>query len=520
MNTWTVLKRITVFVLSAVLLTMPLVQTVSAEYCEGELSSNAKIILQDAPLELAGSTFVLSNEIYVPITEFLSRMGIYSSWNSHSNQLIAFDNNIFLCLKQNLFLIRLNGRAEMTKLPIALFNGELYAPASMLLSAFEIDYTQQGNTLNIRHRAALNEYITRDHERYRRFSLLKHGITLYVPAHFEYSDGVFIDEKLGGVLRIRDKSEFEIPSQLLPEHLDGFNRYEIVDAFGDVTRYYIPEKGNYILEFSHFQKHQEDIIVSSVNANKLQPMLDFEHYFEYPQFHMLHAELESPIYSNMLGEDYIPFKGTVDAPGRMRIVVTKGKDVYQRYVDCSEGAFEAKIYMPFGIGKHNVAVYYTEAEGDEKPFLIFSALNTSGNSLKNVMATEYMNIDSDSVRIALLRMGHEGINQKASAEKIYCWILDNYSLDPGSTEVKKLTEILAMKDKKISEVSCCILYAGMLRSAGIPAKICTNRKEKRCWVDVYLNGSWRSMLIVEDLKNDSFLYFFLPQIQDSEELDY
>lgn len=501
-------RKLFALLISAAAVTAVLTANISyARFSEGEKCKEAKIYIQGSITNFSGDTFVLFGETMIPVTEFLSKIGIQSTWDSYTDQLIVYDNNIYIKLLQNKFLAFVNGLQTKIQLPAVLYKGELYAPASFLLNALEIDHSQSGEILDVNHFESKGDTLQESYTTYKRYALFDEGINLFVPIEYSYNDGEFRSEIDDSVVKAVKKSEYNFSGEPTETKINGFLKFTATDAGGNAFSYYSSDDSDYALAFIGVNPVYEEKIMESVDIDSKLPNTKLEHYYEFAAFHSFEIALKSPIYSNMLVDGFTDFSGTANRDGKIKLRVYTATGKHEYLIDITGGVFTGRLYLPLGAGKHNVVISIIDTEGVQHEAMWFSAINISDKIILDLVPTSYMDFGSDSVRAALAKIGSYGINQKSTAEKIYKWITENYELDSDAAAVKKMSEIIE-SGSKISPQEACVLYAGLLRATEIPAKIASKRGAKHYWVEAYLNGAWKSMGIVSDLKNKTFFYFY------------
>ncbi len=490
-----------------------------AQFTEGEKCREAKIYIHGSKSVFSGRTFILFGETMVPIAEFLSKIGVHVTWNSYTNQLIVYDNNIYLKLMQNNFLTYVNGFPNTMRLPAVLYRGELYAPASFLLKALEIDFSQSGDILDINYFESKGDTIQQMYTTYKRYALLDEGISLFIPIEYSYNDKVFFSEIDGSSISAIKKSEWDFKGETTENSINGYIKYS-QSTDGEAYNYYVSPVSDYVIALHKVNPIYEEKIMESVDIDNKLPNTKLEHYYEFSAFHNLGIKLNGNVYSNMIIDGSADFSGTAEADGKLKIRVSMGSEKHEYYIGIVDGEFKGRIFLPFGTGKHNISVHFVDSEEIAHEALIFSAISVSESDIIDIMPTTHMDYNSAIARETLAKIGSRGINQKTTAETIYRWILKNYEFDAESSSIRKLSEMLASTEK-ISAQETCIMYAGLLRSVGIPAKIAMKRGSRHYWVEAYLNGDWKSMGIVSDIKNNTFFYFYKDSSDsDAEYLDF
>lgn len=490
-----------------------------AQYTEGAKCKRANIQIQGAEINSVSPSFVLSGEIMVPVIEFLDKIGVRSTWNSNANQLIVYDNNIFLKLMQNDFYIQINGQRQKMNVPAVLFKGSLYAPARYLLNALEIEYKISRHTLDIKYRETSGDVMLIDRIPYRQYTLIQEGFHFYVPVDFTYSGDLFTNNE-NETIRVIAEAEWDYNAEPTDVVINGYNKH-----ISGNRLFYENSEFKHVIVFENVLERIADQVIKTVSRDVLLPNTRLEHYYEFADFHNLGAKIASGIYSNVIKEDYLNFVGSIQTEGRFKIKVQKDLEKYEYYIPIENEAFIGKVYLPFGSGKHNISISLLSDNQPEKDILIFSAINSSDAVLRDIVPTVYMDYENAETKNTILKVKYAAKNQKQSAELIYKWILNHFILSKDLNTTRKLSEIvLSSKDAdrlEINEQETCILYAGMLRSTGVPAKIARKKGTKHYWVEAYLNGEWKQMGIVTDLKNRSFSYFYKKLNEENQEyLEY
>lgn len=490
-----------------------------AHYTEGEKCKYANIQIQGAEINSASPSFVLSGEIMVPVIEFLDKIGVRSTWNSNTNQLIVYDNNIFLKLMQNDFYIRINGQKQKMNVPAVLFKGALYAPAKYLLNALEIEHKISRHTLDIKHRETRGDVMLIDRIPYRQYTMIQEGFHFYIPADFTYSGDVFTNNE-NETIKVISKAEWDYNAEPTDVVINGYHKH-----VSGSQLFYENGEFKHIIVFENVLERIADQVVKTVSRDVLLPNTRLEHYYEFSDFHNLGTKIASGIYSNVIKEDYLNFVGSIQTEGRFKIEVQKETEKYRYYIPIENGAFIGKVYLPFGSGKHNVSISLLSENQPERDILIFSAINSSDTVLRDIVPTVYMDYENPETQNVILKIKYAAKNQKQSAELFYKWILNHFTLSKDLNTTRKLSEIIRVSkeaDKiEISEQETCILYAGMMRSIGVPAKIARKKGTRHYWVEAYLNGEWKQMGIVTDLKNHTLSYFYKKLNEESQEyLEY
>ena len=290
-----------------------------------------------------------------------------------------------------------------------------------------------------------------------------------------------------------------------------------------------------------------DTIASTFSITKLTINDQLEHYTEMTRFSEYGVKLSSEIYSNMIVNNHFILNGTINNPKNikgLRIIVSKDGDLFEYHVPVIDKTFDAKLYTPFGLGKHNITVIADEFEStqenvvidefttiddiieqtllfkhkfdDAETILKFSVLNASNEPIKDLLPTTYINYDQTSIYNITNGATYNLTNQYSKSKALYEWIVDNYTLDDQLKPTGLLTAKELIEIKSANSVELCILYTALLRSADIPARMARGISENGIdyWVETFLNGQWVVASIAQETqyKFNDLTYFNLDRL--------
>lgn len=343
----------------------------------------------------------------------------------------------------------------------------------------------------------------------------------------------------------------------LGEYLSDVISYEIKTTDG--IKYYIlyvffEQNIGYTLlgEYHRFDESSEskdifDLIASTFSITKLSINEQLEHYTELGSFHKIGVRFRKTIYSNMPVNNQFAFTGTLTAPEDIKgfnIIVTKDGEQAAFYVPVFDGSFNTRIFTPFGLGKHNITVVLdreTESKGDiaeesipdseaadlnpvfsivldelvmealqstvdvnsVDTIMKFSVLNISADRIRFLLPSDYINYDSPALYNISNALTFRLTNQATKSRALYEWVVENYIYSETIREERLATALELIDRSRANSVELCILYAGLLRSVDIPARIVKgiSLDVTDYWVEAFINGRWFVSDIASDVRD-------------------
>lgn len=367
-------------------------------------------------------------------------------------------------------------------------------------------------------------------------------------------------ERLLDELKAQNGDAFHLVSTStlrLGEYLSDVISYEIKTTSG--IKYYILyvfyEQGiGYTLlgeyhKFDEFSDSKDifDLIASTFSITKLSVNEQLEHYTELGSFHKIGIRFRKPIYSNMPVNNQFAFTGTLTVPDDIKgfnVVVTKEGEQAAFYVPIVDGSFNTRVFTPFGLGKHNVTVVL-DRENDDKDKLAsesipdseaadvslefsvildtlvlealqstidtnsvdtimkFSVLNISADRIRFLLPSDYVNYDNAALYNISNALTFRLTNQATKARTLYEWVVDNYIYSETIKDEQLATALELIDRTRANSVELCILYAGLLRSVDVPARIVKgiSLDVTDYWVEAFINGRWFVSDITTDVRD-------------------
>lgn len=554
-----------------------------------------KIFLSNQEVSFTETPFVINDEIMVPAKLFCEKLGAKVLWNEASREMISYRDNIFIKFKNNSSFAYINGKPKAMPVSSFTFKGELYIPASFAAAAHELAFETEStrHAMSIDFRENILEYRQIDFRHFKRVSLTNYGISFYIPEYWselaekvatygvensfesyafeanvmtlnpEYSRPVLTESILEGLV-----AEYGDTLNLVSSNTTVLGEYTSDAIYYDITSegitthhslYIFFEQNNgYVFkatypETNDLEESREifDTIASTFSITKLTVNDQLEHYTEMTRFSEYRVSLTSEIHSNMIVDNQFQLNGTISNPKNIKglnVIVSKDGDMFEYYVPVVNNAFEAKLYTPFGLGKHNITVIADETTSklesidinafttlddyieqtlltnhdfdDAETILKFSVLNASNEPIKDLLPTTYINYDQTSIYDITNGITYNLTNQYSKSKALYEWIVSNYTLD----ELLKPTGLLTAKElveiKSANSAELCILYTALLRAVDIPARMVRGITEDGVdyWVETFLNGQWMVASIAQETqyKFNALTYFNLDRLTQYE----
>lgn len=533
-----------------------------AYYDMGQESKKANVRFAESALPNA---FMVNNTYMVPAKLFLETIGANTKWLNKREELISYKNNTFLKLIKDQQIAHVNGNLLQMPAPSFIYKGEMVAPLSFLITLFDIKYEQAGyrNDVHLDFRLFENEYMKFGLINYRKFTFPGLGVSIFLPdtsitqnigddnhpmieATNPYDDSIITieaydispNESLKNVAKEYGKSLFlqnldilAIDSQKNSNHsyeLIQFSNQEKIKGFAYVFR---EQNKAYVIKGHHMTDVTLSQIVSTFSVDRISVEKLAEHYVELDLFFDYDMTFDQPIYSNMLVGNSFYISGKIHAEPTnaqaLRFVVTKNNSTAEFLLPIENNIFRGRIYIPFGLGKHNIEVYLANDFSaftletlktktpylDSDKLLMFSVLSEETASTSFLIPTQGINYDANVTYQLLNDITKNHFNQFDRAKSIYQWVLKHYDVDDTSTTDTPIETFFALiahsHQEKISAIELCIIYTGLLRASNIPAKIAYNDQE--IWVESYINGKWYYNGIIEDdFSNNSISNYLIP----------
>ncbi len=549
-----------------------------------QYSGDLKIQHNNSEISFSREPQVFGNEVYVPISELANSLGLYVKLES-DRFVVLYQKNTFVKLDLESNIASVNGKTiEISSGPFY-SDQRVFAPLLFIAEAFhyKVDWDKETGNLTMADSSAGSQFDFIESDNfYKRVDLADLGIRFSVPVHwktlddtnhyfgytddFEYFTVTLSHEKVSaserldslvkdaekmimskskGNARIVDKTDAKELS------LDAYALYSIYtenkQKFNQVT-YILKEKQDaYTMNFvysSNMDEKTAQSIISTVSSsfqiNRLTIDERDEHYVEFQNFYRLGIQLDEPVFANQTTNDAFILKGrTTTSTDGFYVVVSKNSQSINFYVPVVSKQFEQKIYLPFGLGKHNIYIEEAQEDGiftkanatptlepiinyDEANILAFSILNTSNNSIRYLIPSSRVPSDSEKMSdlANLLTYKEETSYQKAKV--VYQWIGKNVQFDEKTDSDNLRSPIDVFNHSTANEEELAYFYATLLRSIGVPCRIVTGDYLNRghFWNELYINGNWIVADLGEEFQSGDGITTFYNLSRDNQYSEY
>lgn len=558
----------------------------------GEVET-VKMYLSDGEASFTPSAIVINDEIMVPARSFFDTIGAQVYWFEDSREFVSYKDNTFSKFKVGSDFAMINGKPAALPVQILISGNDVLVPLSTLTTAYDLTYSHDklNQAVTMDFREDVPQYREIGFYHYKRVRVPDWGITFYMPEFWEP-----IDDEFATFGFVTEYEHYLLNVKLLPldENFTSAivlgNLIENLEyAYGDqlsITGSKVVQAGEYRATALYYSiingdevTHQIlyvffennigyvftatytdindttesreifDTVISTFEINRLSINTINEHYVEFDSFFEFDVALNANLYSNIQVENQFRFSGTLDSQDKVEgfyISVTKDTDRTDYYVPVVSGTFDAIIYTPFGLGKHNIRVFLDETGELEsvidiidsletesslsldnfidfallgnrnvntnKPLMHFSVINISSDTIKNLLPSEFIDFDRPEIYELTTRLTFNLTSEYAKARAIYEWIYENYTLTDKTFEGGFLSLYELIETTSANEVEICMLYAGLLRANDIQARIVRGSFEENSdyWVETYINGKWLVADIAQDIteRSDSGSYRF------------
>lgn len=518
---------------------------------QGDIS----IFLNEEELSFSVEPIVRQGVIFVPVSEIASALGMYYRSYGYQN-VILYKNNLFIKFNNETDIAYLNGKSIYLSGVVFEEQNRMFVPLDFFTKALDYDAAWDTSTGRYTLNSGSSDYkfaFFKD-SFYKKIFIDEFGINFSVPIHW---DRLATDRQSYGFMDNNELFSVRISTNALSQStsledyrnavnksilsgLVGLSGPPVVNTttstridshaleysvrqgpqrFYYITYVFLQDHVGYQMDFvfnDYIEPSNASAIIRNIaesfQVNKLTIRESEEHYIEYTNFFTLGVQLEQEIYSNQIVFNTQQFEGTLTNPDdtdQLLITVSKDTNRLEFAVPVIEGHFEAKIYLPFGLGKHNILVeriekgnfiFRTRRDNNFEPsinynrdnVLQFSLINTSGDKIRYLVPT--FRIPSDNAQILSVAnlLTFKEVIQFSKAQSLYVWILTHIGYDYESGEYSR-SALDVFNEELGTEEEISFLYAAFLRSIGIPARISTGDIFERThlWVEIYINGEWR-----------------------------
>lgn len=539
----------------------------SEESFKGEIN----LIYNKKEVKLTAEPIFYSGSIFIPAKDLATIFGMYHTIPDR-RYLMFYKSNRYMKLDLETPTGFINGKSYPVSAAPFIFEEKYFVPVDFFCKAFDLEshWNEKIGRYEINSDTISERYAFSNQEAFfKKVFIDEAGVSISIPLHWDRLDKVkrsygLIDDfehfaisiehhKLEGInslekfedsyrkTLLKDKAaslQFQKVNKNTKTKVNSYALYflnkESKQKLSQVIYLYYKDKIGYIVTFTYNDTIDPgsaqtimDAITDSFQINHLTIDEREEHYVEYTNFFNSGMTLDTPLHSNQTFSNYFLLKGTLSSgPTSLRVIVSKDMQSIEFLVPVKNKRFDKKIYLPFGLGKHNIYVeavdtgFFTRnsKDPDFEPLITYdndnllelSVLNISSKSIRYLIPTSRIPSDDPAITDVANLMTYKETGQFKKARALYLYITKNYVYDKENKDYE--TPVLkVIKDEEGTEEELAYLYASLLRGIDIPARVVKGEldSETHYWNEVLINGKWTvSDLGSEYLKGDGITAYF------------
>lgn len=362
-----------------------------------------KFRIDGKEVQLETQPILRNQTIMVPMKEFFQALGCTVKWYNDTQEVVAYKNNMFIKLKIDDLKAYKNGKVQTLKQAPIIKDSRTLVPADFIAETFDmnIEYDQKKQAVDITSTDNSNKYTILSNSFFKEQIINDFGVSISTPTFWNKKEG------LNNTFEYEDDFESyqlvvnkqDIDNTLSLNRFTELHKAKLLEAYGEslsfngknvlrtdnfsmnvvfVTTTIDDEEKNQILYFvtadskgyiitctyGRFVNEEDAMdlfnnILSTFQVNNLTLNSEEEHYFEFDSYFDHSVSLETEIYSNMSVDNSIVIKGTLE-PGHtikeLKAIVSKDQEQLEFPITIEDSTFNGTIYLPFGLGKHNVII--------------------------------------------------------------------------------------------------------------------------------------------------------------------
>ncbi len=499
---------------------------------------DCKITINDATVQLENPAYLVDEVAMLPMREFFEKLGATVNWYEQTQTITAYKHNMQIKLSIGDNVAYRNGKSfKLSHKPI-IIDDKTYIPAKFTAESFDMNYNCSNKTLQLNARDTSKKYFI-DFIEYNSRVINEYDMTIILPYGWvELTDNRFgIDDNYDDyslAVRRFDKQAFENKNQFVnyfKQKLlsDNPNKITFIyqkrlytddfifDSFGyfyngtsskRIVDIYILERDDYYYMFECDGEANSDIRYVREIAYNILDKLQFnaetiessdEHYYEYPALFDVGLSLDVQLISNMEVQNYLLFSGKIDKKdsySNLYAIVSKGDEQIDFKIDIdSNGRFNAKIFTPFGLAKHNVAIFGNKKRAKDDLLMKFSVLNLSADQIKYLIPSEFVQSNATEALSLSSFLTYDSNGAYFKAKKIFDYIIEDITLEnltlSSLESLRSSTAVIT--GRRATPLEMCITMSALLRASDIQAKIISGKIKGNSYyvVEANINGKWR-----------------------------
>lgn len=557
---------------------------IKADLKDIQYSGDLVLKLNKSEISFSREPQIFGDEIFVPATELGNALGLYVHEVS-DRYLIMYKNNIFVKMDLESNDTSINGKHYEISSGPYYSDQRIFVPLLYLLDAFRynVDWDKSSGQISLSDDSSAPQFDFIDSDNYyKRIDMGDLGLRVSVPFHwdlldeksktygfkddFEYftlsvseekikEDDTLADleERVEKALQAKDKENLQINkiNKMTNTPLASYAIYSDVAAkphnLKQVTYVFKDGKRGLVLNFRFGDFTDEstalgmvETIAASLQLNKQSIQQRDEYYAEFPAFYDYGIHIETPLFANMTANDSLDFKGSVaDSITGFNLRVSKDSQSMSFFIPVKNHKFDQKIYLPFGLGRHQIYLEAAEEGGlfkssasdklfeplvntDELNLLELSVINTSTSEIRYLIPSSRVpSNDSQFSDLAKL-LSYKDDNSYKKAKSVYQWIEKNIELDAELKKNKLRSPKQVFDDSMANEEELAYFYATLMRSIGIPCRIVTGdyAGESHFWNELQINGKWIVADLGEEFAAGDGITAFFNLTRDDHYSDY
>lgn len=534
----------------------------SISYANEVETNSVEIYYNDEQINFATEPIIKNDLLMVPMRQFFESFDANVNWINESRHVLAYKGNTFIKLQIDEPISYNNGKKVTLKSPPIIEEDRTMVPVEFVAKTFDmsLNWNENRTRLDIKNKYRDNIYSYLGETFFKKYYLKNEEIEFSLPYSWRKdSDNKYsVDLYRGlqhydltissGYLNALSLNEYieDIQNSIQKNNLNQMIFSKISDVeFNDILfkvihvskiednnegkkilYFFEHDEKVYLYNFSYKGEIQNEdavsltnLIMNSLRISTLTINRDKEHYLEFKKFYDLGINLQTELYANMDTNNEFSLNGTLtnENINELNVIVEKNGQKKVFDVEIIDGAFDEKIYTPFGLGKHNITVLYNgdvntdyndrsiiTLNKDDSPVIMqFSVVNLADDNILYLIPSEKVTSkDKDLISAAKIITLNQN-NSFDQAVTLYKWILNNITLVNNKALVNEnITESTldglqnsseVFESSKGSKLELNILYTALLRSIEIPARI-TKRinldDEIFYQTEIYLNGRW------------------------------
>lgn len=513
-----------------------------------DINKPITVKLNDKVLKFATDPVIVEDRTMVPMRTIFEELGAQVDWKSETKTVTGYRkykdiSDMFIKLKIDDKVAYKNGRREILDSPPIIRNDSTLVPVRFIAESFgiKVDWDGENRTVLLSYEAdefqgtRLIDDISYKHR------FFENNVKIMIPEFWRKSDNAnkfghkdeesniqmsvdiieleeeknldqFTEESKSSILAgYKDKVVFtgsdKIDINNIGVNVVFLKNSSITPEINQAIYYFISSGYGYKITFSYYSESNDsqllNIISNIINTIEISGVtlnVDNEHYIEYDAFFDYGMAFTSELHSSLEIENEFSFKGSVNDNADFEhivMVITKDDKTSEYKIPIVNNIFDATIYTPFGLGKHNITVKTPDMkDSPSRKILQFSVTNTSTQDITYLIPSLFVEKDDTEI-ITLASQITKDIDKKYlgehdKAKAIFKWIFENIDYDIEATNIIPKSAKTVLKDNKGNNEEISYLFAALLRASGIQSKLVKGAfsEKTHIWNEMLVNGKW------------------------------